>query len=168
MDSITNGIMLLLSLVFIFVLYKQNRKDAILDGLKTGLSMFMEMLPVFIASFIIAGIALSLISPEQLSSWLTGSDSLSNIFISGLIGAIAPTSPIVLYPIAGTLYNVGTPIAVVISFVAGFSLVGIGRALVFELPFMGIKYVIIRSSITLIFPVIIGLIVQSLTNGELC
>lgn len=161
MDYLTNCIMLLLSLICIFVLYRQNRTDEIIDGLKSGFGMFMEMLPVFAASFIIAGIALSLVSSERLSIWLAGSDNLSNTFIAGLIGAIAPTSPIVLYPIAGTLYNVGTPIAVVISFVAGFSLVGIGRALVFELPFMGIKYVIIRSSITLIFPIIIGVIVQS-------
>ncbi|MFK0572698.1 hypothetical protein [Endozoicomonas sp.] len=165
MDYITNGIMLALSLVCAVVLYKQQRTGDLLDGIKAGLGMFMEMLPVFAASFLIAGIALAMISPEQLSLWLSGSNNVAGSMIAALVGAVAPTSPIVLYPIAGTLNSVGTPVAVVIAFVAGFSLVGIGRAIVFELPFMGLKYVIIRSSVALLMPVIIGLIVQSLYVG---
>ncbi len=134
--------------------------DLPLSGLRTGGKMFLEILPLLIFAFIIAGMVQVLIPKEFILKYLGAEAGFKGILIGCIAGGLTPGGPYVSFPIVASIWKSGAGIGTVVAYVTAWSLWAVGR-LPYEISLIGPKFALIRFLSTLIFPPIAGLIAQS-------
>lgn len=132
-----------------------------LAGLKIAASTLLQVLPMLLAAFVIAGLIQALVPGEIMARWLGKEAGIKGIFIGGLAGAFTPGGPAVSFPIAASIWRSGASIGVVVAYVAAWALWSVPR-LPYEIGLVSAKFALIRFLSTLIFPPLAGLIAQSI------
>ena len=140
------------ALIIVGIIKKQGQHAT---GLKAALDMTIQVLPLLIFAFIIAGMVQVLIPNEFLSRWIGQESGLRGIFIGAFAGGIMPGGPYVSLPIAGGLLKSGASIGTMVAFLTGWSLWAIGR-LPMEIGILGWKVTFIRLACTFFFPPVAG------------
>lgn len=129
--------------------------------MKSALSMTIEILPLLIFAFIVAGMIQILLSPELLSRWIGAKSGIRGILIGSIAGGFAPGGPYVSLPIAVGLLRSGASVGTMVAFITGWSLLAFGR-LPMEVGILGWKFTLIRLLSTFFFPPIAGIIAQTI------
>lgn len=126
-------------------------------GMKSSYDMTINVLPLLIFAFIVAGMAQALIPSEMLVRWVGEQSGMKGLFIGTLAGGFIPGGPYVSLPIAAGLLKGGAGVGTMIAFLTSWSLWGVSR-LPLEFPIMGPKFTLARLACTFFFPPIAGLI----------
>jgi len=132
-----------------------------ITGLKAALSMTIEILPLLIFAFIVAGMMQTLIPNEIISKWIGEGSGLRGIFIGTVAGGIMPGGPYVSLPVAGGFLRTGASIGTMVAFLTGWSLWAIAR-LPMDIGILGWKFTLVRLACTFFFPPIAGLLANAL------
>jgi len=148
----------LLAAVLVFVCYQ---KGVHIQGFKASSSMLIQIIPLLVLSFIVAGMVQVLIPQEIISRWVGAESGLRGILIGTVIGGLAPGGPYVSLPVAAGLLRVGASVGTMVAFITGWSLLAFSR-LPMEVGIMGWKFTLIRLACTFFFPPIAGLIANTL------
>jgi len=156
-------IMGVLAIVLIFIAYNKGGGEHIL-GLKSAGSMLLQIAPLLIFAFIIAGIVQVILPVELISKWVGTESGLRGILIGTVVGGFAPGGPYVSLPIAAGLLRVGASVGTMVAFLTSWSLWAVSR-LPMELGIMGWKFTLIRIACTFFFPPIAGIIANRLFSG---
>lgn len=119
---------------------------------------------LIIASFFISSMLVLILPKELISSWLGQESGIRGISIGTALGAITPGGPFLTFPILVAFWKAGTGIGPIIAYLTSWSLLGVQRILVWEMPFLGPKFVAVRIAVSLIIPFILGLLGQTLFN----
>ncbi|MCA3667061.1 MAG: permease, partial [Methylobacterium sp.] len=77
--------------------------------------------------------------------------------IAALIGTLFPAGPFTIFPLAAVLMVSGADRGAALAFVSGWLLLGINRAVIWEMPFFGTDFVLFRFLVSLPMPVLLGL-----------
>ena len=152
-------IMGILAIILVLIGYNKGQGQHI-SGLKTGLNMLIEILPLLLLAFIVAGMVQVLIPKEILSKWVGTEAGLRGIFIGSVAGGFCPGGPFVSLPIAVGLVRSGASIGTIIAFLTGWSLWAFAR-LPMEVGILGWKITLIRFLSTFIFAPMAGIIAQT-------
>ena len=112
---------------------------------------------LIIASFLISSMLVLILPKEQISTWIGKESGFKGIVIGSLIGSVTPGGPILTFPILVGFYKAGTGIGPIIAYLTSWSLLGLQRIFVWELPFLGAKLVLVRVAISLLVPIVLGL-----------
>jgi len=150
----------LLAVLLVFIGYYRGEGEHIL-GLKSAMNMTIQILPIVILAFIVAGMVQILVPQELLSKWVGKESGMRGILIGTLAGALAPGNPYVNLPIAAGLLRSGASVGAMVAFLTGWSLWSFAR-LPLEVGIMGWKFTLIRLASTFFFPPIAGLIANRL------
>lgn len=156
-------IMGVLAIVFVFLAYQKGGGEHIL-GLKAAGTMLIQMLPLLVFAFIIAGMVPLLIPKETISGWVGAESGFRGILIGTIVGGSMPGGPFVSLPIAVGLLRVGASVGTMVAFITGWSLLAFSR-LPMEIGIMGWKFTLIRLACTFFFPPIAGLIANKLFSS---
>jgi uncharacterized membrane protein YraQ (UPF0718 family) len=135
-----------------------------LEILLSDLDLFVWMLPKVLAACLIAAFVAVLMPREVVVRWVGAESGFSGLIIATLAGIVVPGGPITVFPIAAAFVAIGADIGATIAFVTSWTLLGYGRALVWELPFFGPEFVIWRSLAALPLPIIAGLLARMLAR----
>ena len=157
---IPTTIMGVLAIALILVGYFK-RQGQHITGLKAALNMTIEILPLLIFSFIVAGMIQVLIPNEFLSKWVGSESGLRGIFIGTVAGGVMPGGPYVSLPVAGGLIKSGAGIGTMVAFLTGWSLWAVSR-LPMEVGILGWKFTLIRLACTFFFPPVAGILANLL------
>ncbi|MFQ5867404.1 MAG: permease [bacterium] len=149
-------IMGLLAVILVFIGYYRGGGEHVL-GLKSAMNMTIQILPLVIFAFIVAGMVQILVSHELLSKWIGRESGIRGILIGTVAGSLAPGGPYVSLPIAAGLLRSGASVGTMVAFLTGWSLWAVTR-LPIEVSIMGWKFTLIRVASTFFFPPIAGLI----------
>jgi len=114
-------------------------------------------LPKVLAACLIASFVAVLMPRDVVVRWVGAESGFLGLIIATLAGIVVPGGPITVFPIAAAFVAVGAGIGATVAFVTSWTLLGYGRALVWELPFFGADFVIWRSLVALPLPVVAGL-----------
>lgn len=133
-------------------------------GLRAALEMTVDILPLLVFAFVIAGMAQVLLPREHLSQWVGAESGLRGILIGTVAGGLSPGGPFVSLPIAAGLLRAGAGVGTMVAYLTGWSLLAVSR-LPMEVGVMGWKFTLIRLASTCVFPPIAGLIAQGLFGG---
>ena len=126
------------------------------EGIGSGTKLFMRFGLVIFLSFMVAGLAESLMPREWISSAL-GEDSVwKGLMLAAAAGAITPAGPFVSMPLALGMLKAGAAPAAVITFLSAWSLLAIHRLFAWEVPILGASFAFTRWSLCLILPVLVG------------
>ena len=158
-------IMAVLALVLVSIGYVKGQGQHI-TGLKSGLLMAVQTLPLLVLAFIVAGMIQALLPYELVSRWVGAESGLRGILIGTIAGALAPGGPYVSLPLATGLLKAGAGIGTMVAFLTGWSLWAFSR-LPMEFAILGWRLTLVRLASTFFFPPIAGLIAQTFfTTGR--
>jgi len=151
-------IMGILAITLLVIGYKKGDNQHIL-GLKSSLNMIVQILPLLIFAFIVAGMAQVLIPRELMSRWVGAESGMKGLLIGTVAGGLAPGGPYVSLPIAAGLLRSGASVGTMVAFLTGWSLWAINR-LPMEIGIVGWRFTLVRFVTTFFFPPIAGFIAQ--------
>jgi uncharacterized protein len=156
-------IMMVLAIILLYIGYQKGEGQHLV-GLKAAYKMTVEILPLLVFAFIIAGMAQVLIPHELLSKWVGEESGIRGLLIGTLAGGLTPGGPYVSLPIIAGLLRTGAGVGTMVAFVTGWSLLAVGR-LPMEFGILGWKFTLIRVASTFFFPPIAGWIAQAIYSA---
>jgi uncharacterized membrane protein YraQ (UPF0718 family) len=133
-------------------------------GLRSTGTMLLQIIPLLIAAFIVAGMVQTLLPQEAISRWIGAESGWRGLFLGTIAGGLAPGGPYVSLPIAAGLLRSGAGIGTMVAFLTGWSLWAVSR-FPMEVGILGWKLTLIRLASTFFFPPIAGWIAQTLFAG---
>lgn len=115
---------------------------------------------LIIAAFLISSMIVLILPKEQIQTLIGKESGLRGISIGTLLGALTPGGPFLTFPILVGFWKAGTGIGTIIAYLTSWSLLGVNRILIWELPFLGPKFVIVRVLVSILIPFILGFLGQ--------
>lgn len=131
-----------------------------ITGLRSTGTMLLQIIPLLIAAFIVAGMVQTLLPQEAISRWIGAESGWRGLFLGTIAGGLAPGGPYVSLPIAAGLLRSGAGIGTMVAFLTGWSLWAVSR-LPMEVGILGWKLTLIRLASTFFLPPVAGWIAQT-------
>ena len=156
-------IMAALAAIFLIIGYYKGQGQHI-TGIKSAMNMTVQILPLLVFAFIVAGMVQVLLPHELISKWIGAESGIRGILIGTVAGALAPGGPYVSLPVAAGLLRSGAGVGTMVAFLTGWSLWAVSR-LPMEVGILGWKFTLIRLASTFFFPPIAGLIAHLFFAG---
>ena len=156
-------IMALLAVILLIIGYSKGEGQHIV-GLKSAMKMTVDILPMLIFAFIMAGMIQALLPQELLSKWIGEESGIRGILIGTVAGGITPGGPYVSLPLAAGFLRAGAGMGTMVAFLTAWSLWAVSR-LPMEIGVMGWKFTFIRLACTFFFPPIAGFLAQMFFSG---
>jgi uncharacterized membrane protein YraQ (UPF0718 family) len=147
--------------VVLFIIASLQGEGKNIAGLKSAWNMTLQIIPLLIFAFIIAGLVQTLIPRDLISSWVGDESGFRGILIGTVAGALTPGGPYVSLPIAAGLLKTGASIPTMVAFVTGWSLMSVAR-IPLEVGIMGWRFTLIHLLSVIIFAPLAGLIASLL------
>jgi uncharacterized membrane protein YraQ (UPF0718 family) len=122
--------------------------------------LFARMLPNVLAGCLIAALVTVLLPRDTISRWVGKDSGFRGILISAGVGIIVPGGPFTIYPIAAAFLGIGADAAAVVTLITSWTTIGMSRALVWEMPFLGFDFVLWRWLAALPLAILAGLAVR--------
>ena len=149
-----------IALVFLLIGFQKGGGEHV-AGMKSALTMVVEIMPLLIFAFIIAGMAQVLLPQETVAKWVGADSGMRGILIGTVAGGLTPGGPFVSLPLVAGLMRTGAGVGTLVAFLTGWSLLAISR-LPMEVGILGWKLTLIRLASTFFLPPIAGLIAHTL------
>lgn len=153
-------IMAVLAVILTVIAWQKGGGEHVL-GLKSAWSLLLQVLPLLIFAFIIAGMIQYLIPKDMIAKWVGSESGFKGIMIGTVVGGLMPGGPYVSLPMAAGFLKVGAGVGTMVALLTSWSLWGFGR-IPMEVGILGWKFALIRLACTFFFPPIAGLIANRL------
>ncbi len=145
-----------LALIFFFTAYFKGENKH-LTGIMLSGNMLLDIFPLLICAFIVAGMVQVLIPKELMIKWVGAESGFRGILIGTVSGGFMVGGPYVSLPLAAGLMKAGASTATMVAFITAWSLWAVSR-MPMEIGIMGWEFTMIRLACTFFFPPIAGLI----------
>ncbi|MDZ7672576.1 MAG: permease [Halanaerobiales bacterium] len=139
-----------------FTIFKNKEKAK--KALVMALVKAVNVLPMLLVIIVLIGLIFGFIPPEMIRNYLGSNDSILQIVLASIFGAITLIPSIVALPLAGSLIEAGASYTPVAAFITTLTMVGF-ITLPIELKELGKKITILRNVFAFIFAIIISLII---------
>lgn len=156
-------VMGILAAVLLFAGYSKGQ-GAHVAGVKLALNMTVQILPLLVCAFIVAGMVQVLLPRELLAKWVGEESGLRGILVGTIAGGLSPGGPYVSLPIVAGLLRSGASVGTMVAFLTGWSLWAVSR-LPMEVGILGWRFTAVRLACTFFFPPIAGFIAQAFFSG---
>jgi len=114
-------IMGVIAIALIIVAYQKGGGEHIL-GLKSAWNILLQVMPLLIFVFIIAGTIQYIVPAEMVAKWVGAESGFRGILIGTVAGGFTPGGPITSLPIAAGLLQSGAGNGTMVAFMTGWSL----------------------------------------------
>ncbi|MCL6645688.1 MAG: permease [Dehalococcoidia bacterium] len=131
-----------------------------LEILESDVDLFGAMLLKVLAGCLIGAFLTLLLPRDRVSRWVGAESGWLGLVIATVAGAILPGGPLTIYPIASAFLVMGADVGATVAFVTSWTLLGYGRALVWELPFFGPDFVLWRMVAAWPLPLVAGVLAR--------
>ena len=125
-------------------------------GLNATGSLLIEITPRMIAAFTLAGLFQAIVPEELIVRWMGHGSGWRGLLIGMSLGGVTPGGPMTHFPVIASLYKMGVGVGPMVAYLSAWSLFGLQRVIMWEIPFLGPKIVAIRVAVSLFFPFIAG------------
>ncbi len=156
-------IMGMIAVALLYIAYQRGSGEHVV-GLKSAGNLLVQILPLLIFAFIVAGMIRVLIPQELIAKWVGAESGFRGILIGSVLGGIMPGGPYVSMPIIAGLLRTGAGIGTMVALITSWSLIAIAR-LPMEVGILGWKFSLIRLACVFFFPPIAGLIASKLFSS---
>jgi uncharacterized membrane protein YraQ (UPF0718 family) len=156
-------IMAVLATVLLAIGYSRGEGQHI-QGLNSGMKMIVEIIPLLLFAFIVAGMIQVLLPQELLAKWIGEESGFKGILIGTVAGGLTPGGPYVSLPVVAGLLKAGAGVGTLVAFLTAWSLWAVAR-LPMEIGILGWKFTFVRLACTFFFPPIAGYIAQLAFSG---
>lgn len=130
--------------------------------------LFLSILPKVALGCLIGSLVRLLIARETIERFVGEGSGLMGLLLAGLIGMLFPAGPFTIFPLAVVLMASGADRGAAIAFISAWLLIGVNRAIIWEMPFFGTGFVLFRFLISLPMPILLGLLARLPIFDRLC
>jgi uncharacterized membrane protein YraQ (UPF0718 family) len=151
---------IVIATVGIFLIYPQ--KSALFE--KNFFNYLVQMLEIFPAVMILSGLLKIFVSKDIVGKYLGKTSGFRGLIIAVLLGTL-PEGPLyIAFPLVKELREKGAKVSNLIIFMSAWACIKIPQELV-ELQFLGLKFMALRLTLTIIFVIIMGLFAEKIYEG---
>jgi uncharacterized membrane protein YraQ (UPF0718 family) len=146
-----------LVVVLSIVAFGQGGLSRALDGYRAGLDLALSVAPQVTLGFALAGL-ITIVVPQELIGRLIGEESgLPGILVATLAGLLTPGGPFLQFPLVASLSRSGAGVGPLAAYLTAWSLLGLNRAIVWEIPLLGGSFTVARYAVSIAAPILVGL-----------
>lgn len=132
------------------------RKEQTIKAFKKSKVMMSSMMPKIVIILFVIGLVMALI-PEEFIKGLADQNVIVSTVGAALVGAVTIIPAFVAFPLVGSLIDSGASIVIGVSFLTTLTMVGIAT-FPLEKEQFGLKFALVRNSLSFIFAVVIALV----------
>jgi uncharacterized membrane protein YraQ (UPF0718 family) len=125
-------------------------------GMRLAWRDFVDLIPRLAVGVIGSGFLARAVPQDVILAWLGPGSGVSGVSLAALVGALTPGGPVVGFAIGAAALKAGAGLPQVMAFVTGWSLYTLQRVLVWELPTMPRRVVLLRVAVSLPFPFVVA------------
>lgn len=125
----------------------------------------VAIVPQLVLGILVASFAQAIVPREKVARALGADSGTKGLVIATMMGAIMPGGPFASFPIVVALAQAGADTGALVTFVTAWATVSISRLFVWEVPFMGLDFGLLRFLASLPLPIIAGLIARALCRA---
>lgn len=144
--------------------YMLRGPDETLDALRNAFDLMIFIIPQLAAGLLLGGLVQVLLSRERISRALGARSRLRGLVIATGAGMITPEGPFTSFPLVFALWKAGADIGALVTYLTAWALIGINRILIWEVPFMGVEFALLRLAVCLPLPLVCGLIARQVSR----
>ena len=120
---------------------------------------FLELIMILPAIMIIIGLFSVWVPKEIVVKYMGKTSGIKGIFLAIALGML-PTGPLyIVFPIAAALLKKGAKISNIVIFISAWACIKLPQELM-EVQFLGIEFTLLRLTLTIIFVIIMGIIIE--------
>ncbi|MFM2130221.1 MAG: hypothetical protein RL477_1767 [Pseudomonadota bacterium] len=140
------------------------RGPAIVEEAVLGdIDMFVFLVPRMLGGMLLAGLIQVVLPPEVVSKWVGAESGFRGLIIATAVGALTPGGPMTSFPIVVAFYMSGADRGALVAYITAWSLIGLQRFMIWELPLLGPEIALYRVLAVFWMPVLAGVIARRLT-----
>jgi uncharacterized membrane protein YraQ (UPF0718 family) len=140
--------------------YYQKGGAAFWRVLAEGADITLALLPQICGAVLVAGFVQVLVPRDLVARWLGEKSGFRGLVVATIAGVMTPGGPMTSFPLVVALYNAGAERGALIVYITAWTLLGIQRVLVWEIPLLGSEFVLIRYLACLALPPLVGLVAR--------
>jgi uncharacterized membrane protein YraQ (UPF0718 family) len=152
----TSTIVMLAAAVLVLAAVYLKSPEAAEKGLTATGSLILEITPRMIAAFTLAGLFQAVVPQEVIVRWMGHESGARGILIGMTLGGLTPGGPMTHFPVIASLFKMGVGVGPLVAYLTAWSLFGLQRVIMWEIPFLGPRVVAIRIAVSFFFPLIAG------------
>lgn len=133
-------------------------RAALIDDLR----LLLDLLPRVIVALSIAALIWVMLPRDRIARLVGKESGLAGLLIATLAGAVTPGGPSSAYALLAVLAGSGADRGALIAYITAWATLGLQRILVWDVPFMGAEFAILRVLVSLFLPIVAGLIARRL------
>jgi uncharacterized membrane protein YraQ (UPF0718 family) len=156
-----------LALVSMVLVYALRGPAALGRALLQSGTLMANVAPLIALGMMLGGLARELADPKRIAPILGAQSGWSGLFLATALGAVTPGGPFAAFPIVYALFIAGADVGAVIAYVTAWSVIGVHRIIIWELPLLGHEFVIVRVLTSLPLPILAGALSRCLAQGPL-
>ncbi len=151
-------ILILGSIALILVWLAWRRDPALLSGgLLEGGRMAVDVLPIMLLTFVIAGLFTQLVPKDVLLDWIGNESGWRGIVIGSIAGILAPGGPMTMFPLVGLIQQAGAGIGTLVALVTAWSMWGV-RMILLESALISPRFALFKFLSCFFVPMLAGAI----------
>jgi uncharacterized membrane protein YraQ (UPF0718 family) len=149
-------LVVLLSLWGAYVVYHKGGTTAVFAILHEDFSLFLTIVTKVLLGCLIGAFLTLLLPRDKMVKYVGGETGWRGLCTASIIGAILPSGPFTIFPLAVSFKLSGAGTGPVIAFITAWTLLGFNRFVVWEIPFFGTELVFTRLLFSLPLPLFAG------------
>jgi uncharacterized membrane protein YraQ (UPF0718 family) len=142
--------------------YAIKGEAAFATALGSDVELLLKMLPRVVVALSIAALIWVMLPRDRISALVGTEAGIAGIVIATLAGTVTPGGPSAAYALLAVLGASGADRGAMVAYITAWATLGMQRILVWDVPFMGAEFAILRILVSLPLPIIAGLIAQRL------
>jgi uncharacterized membrane protein YraQ (UPF0718 family) len=162
MDTSTIVIMAGAAIMLIAVYWQS--PEAARKGLGATGALIAEITPRMIAAFTLAGLFQAIVPEDVIVRWMGHGSGIRGLLIGMTLGSVTPGGPMTHFPVIASLFKMGVGIGPLVAYLTAWSLFGLQRIIMWEIPFLGPQVVAIRVAVSFLFPFVSGWLCELVWN----
>lgn len=132
------------------------------SALRNDLPLLLNLTPRILVALLIAALIWVMLPRDHISRLVGSESGLAGLAIASLAGTITPGGPSSAYALLAALAVSGADRGAVVAYITAWGTLGLQRILVWDVPFMGSEFAMLRILVSLILPIVAGIIARKL------
>ncbi|PHR56599.1 MAG: hypothetical protein COA47_12835 [Robiginitomaculum sp.] len=126
--------------------------------------LIRKMVVRILVALSIAALIWVMMPRDKISALVGNNSGLRGILIALVAGCLTPGGPSSAYALLAVLASGGADVGALIAYITSWSILGMQRILIWDVPFMGFEFSSFRFLISLPLPIVAGLIARTLSR----
>ncbi len=136
--------------------------DAVASAFAEDVRLLIGLMPRVVVALSIAALIWLMLPRDRMAALMGTKSGLRGLIIATAAGTVTPGGPSSAYSLLAVMAVSGADRGALVAYITAWATLGMQRILIWDVPFMGAEFAILRFLITLPLPILAGIIARKL------